>query len=529
MPRFGNLPLGRAALLVGLVATLAVVGPTASIVTPAHAQASVSVGADFRVALEPYGAWRHNRRFGDVWVPASRQRDWRPYTVGHWVYTDDYGWYWVADDQEANWGWITYHYGRWYRDADYGWFWIPNDVWGPAWVDWRYGDQYAGWAPEPPDEVIVEVQDEPAYWCFVGAGDLIAPSIATVLLPFDRRAEFFRRTALVNRPVMMRGPDRHFAVNPGIPPGNIAAIRGRPLPTYQVRPRVLAGTAVLPGAVQVRAADLGRDRERGNRPAARERVAMRDIIRSSSTVRPTRAAPQPQPLGRGEAGRLGATPPRAARNAAVEQGTAQRAPETPSAQRQQGEQRQTAAPQVGRGAERRRGNVTAPNAPPPTAQAPAGPREGRVDQRAGGRERNQPPSAIERRSRDRTPVAHAPSGNQGIVQRRPEARPPANRPSAVVTRPQVNRPPAVAARPQVNRPPAAPPTINRPPAFVARPAAPRPAPSPAAFARPAPPPAAARPAPPPAAFARPAPPPPPVRPATVGAAPHGGPGQKRPQ
>src|SRR5262249_8844841 len=151
------------------------------------------------------------------------------------------------------------------------------------------------WAPEPPDDVVVEVQDEPVYWNFVTAGDLIAPSIATVLLPFERRAEFFRRTALINRPVMMRGgPDRHFAVNPGIPPGNIAAIRGRPLPTYQVRPRVLAGTATLPGAIQVRAADLRRDG--GNRPGARERVATRDIIRSSSTIRPTRTVSQPQPL-----------------------------------------------------------------------------------------------------------------------------------------------------------------------------------------------------------------------------------------
>jgi hypothetical protein len=526
MPRNGNLRLGRAALLIGLVAGGLAVAAPASLVTSAHAQASVgvSVGADFRVALEPYGGWRHHRRFGDVWVPASRARDWRPYTVGHWVYTDDYGWYWVADDQEADWGWITYHYGRWYRDADYGWFWIPNDVWGPAWVDWRYGDQYVGWAPEPPDDVVVEVQDEPAYWCFVGARDLIAPSIATVLLPFDRRAEFFRRTALVNRPVMMRGPDRHFAVNPGIPPGNIAAIRGRPLPTYQVRPRVLAGTAGLPGAIQVRAADLQRQREGGNRPAGRERVATRDIIRSSSTVRPTRAAPQPQPLGRGEVGRLGATPPRAARNAAVEQGTAQRTPDNPSAQRRQGEQRQTASPQVGGREEQRRGNIRPPNAPSTTA----GPREGRVDQRAGGRERNQPPSAIERRSRERAPVAHTPSGNQGIVQRGPAARPPASRPPAIVTRPQVNRPPAVAARPQVNRPAAGPPPISRPPAFAARPpsrpiappaAAPRPAPPPAAFARPAPPPAAAR----------PAPPPPAARPATVGAAPHGGPGPKRPQ
>jgi hypothetical protein len=517
MPRIGNLRLGRAALLIGLAAgSLAVVGPSNLMVTPAHAQASVSVGADFRVALEPYGAWHHHRRFGDVWVPANRARDWRPYTVGHWVYTDDYGWYWVTDDQEADWGWITYHYGRWHRDADYGWFWVPDDVWGPAWVDWRYGDQYIGWAPEPPDDVFDEVQDEPVYWSFVTAGDLIAPSIATVLLPFDRRVEFFRRTALVNRPVMMRGPERRFAVDPGIPPGNIAALRGRPLPTYRVRPRVLAGTATLPGAIQVRAADLRR--EGGNRPAARERLATRDIIRSSSTVRPARAAPQPEPLGRGEVGRLGATPPRAARNAAVEQGTAQRVPGTPSAQRQ-GEQRQTASPQGGRGTEQRRGNIASPNAPPPTAQVPAGPREGRVEQRAGGSERNQPLSAAERRARERTPVVRAPSVNQSIVQHGPAARPPANRPAAIAPPPRVNRPPAIAARPPVNRPPAAPPTVNRPPAFAARPPS-----------RPVAPPAAApRPAPPPAAFARPAAPPPAARPSTVGAAPHGGPGQRRPQ
>ena len=466
MHRICILRLGRAALLAGFV-TGGLIASASLIVMPAHAQAiaGASVGADFRIALEPYGAWHHNRRFGDVWVPASRARDWRPYTLGHWAYTDDYGWYWVTDDQEADWGWITYHYGRWYRDADDGWFWVPGDVWGPAWVDWRYGDQYVGWAPEAPDDVV-DVDDDSAYWSFVTAGDLVAPNIATVLLPFDRRAEFFRRTALVNRAVMMRGSDRRFAVDPGIPPGNIAAIRGRALPTYQVRPRVLAGTAALPGAIQVRTADLRR--ERGNRPTARDHVATRDIIRSSSTVRPTRAAAQLQPLGRGEAGRLGATPPRAARQAAVEQGPAQRGPETPSVRRsQQG------------------------------GQAPTAPQ-----QRAAGRERNQPLNA------PRTPAARAPSPNQGVAQRGPAARPPANRSLASATPPPVSRPPAVAARPPVNRPSAA---------------APRPARPPAAVARPGPPPAAR----PPAAVARPAPPPAAARPTTTGAAPRGAVGQKR--
>ena len=68
---------------------------------PAAAQQRVSVAADFRGALAPYGAWHHNRRFGEVWVPASRRLNWRPYTVGHWVYTETYGWYWVEDVERS--------------------------------------------------------------------------------------------------------------------------------------------------------------------------------------------------------------------------------------------------------------------------------------------------------------------------------------------------------------------------------------------------------------------------------------------
>jgi len=27
---------------------------------------------------------------------------------------------------------------------------MPDDVWGPAWVEWRYDDEYIGWAPLRP-------------------------------------------------------------------------------------------------------------------------------------------------------------------------------------------------------------------------------------------------------------------------------------------------------------------------------------------------------------------------------------------
>lgn len=168
----------QAAALTGL---LWLPGSVLGAATPAAAQ-TVSLSVEFRTALEPYGSFRRIARWGDVWVPAHVSREWRPYTVGHWVYSDDYGWYWVSDRDEAPWGWVAFHYGRWVWDRDVGWAWVPGRQWGPAWVEWRRGSRHVGWAPLPPDDIIVEVRDEPRYWIFVRPRDFLATSIATVII-----------------------------------------------------------------------------------------------------------------------------------------------------------------------------------------------------------------------------------------------------------------------------------------------------------------------------------------------------------
>jgi hypothetical protein len=100
-------------LLAGAIAAafLTLAPVPAGTISPAQAQVSLSV--QFRSALEPHGRWERHARWGEVWIPANRPRDWRPYTLGRWVYTDDWGWYWIEDQSEAAWGLVTYHYGRW--------------------------------------------------------------------------------------------------------------------------------------------------------------------------------------------------------------------------------------------------------------------------------------------------------------------------------------------------------------------------------------------------------------------------------
>jgi hypothetical protein len=97
--------------------------------------------------LSPHGRWIEYPGQGYVWVPDAGD-DFRPYsTNGHWVYSDDYEWMWVSD---YDWGWAPFHYGRWDYDSYYGWYWVPGYEWSPAWVAWRDGGDYYGWAPLRP-------------------------------------------------------------------------------------------------------------------------------------------------------------------------------------------------------------------------------------------------------------------------------------------------------------------------------------------------------------------------------------------
>lgn len=100
--------------------------------------------------LTPYGTWI-SLDFGVyAWRPTIITRTWSPYRMGRWIWTD-YGWYW---DSYEPFGYIVYHYGRWHYDDYYGWIWIPDYEWAPAWVEWRYDDNYIGWAPLPPYAVF---------------------------------------------------------------------------------------------------------------------------------------------------------------------------------------------------------------------------------------------------------------------------------------------------------------------------------------------------------------------------------------
>ncbi len=154
--------------------------------------------SDFYAYLSPYGLWVSYAPYGYVWIPRDVGYYWRPYSLGRWVWTD-YGWTWMAQER---WGWLPYHYGRWGRDNRLGWYWVPGSVWGPAWVAWRWGGPYIGWAALPPGDDFQPGRgfgrrkfDIPGhYWNFVRGQEFMDPRLDRWIVPPERNVTLINYT-----------------------------------------------------------------------------------------------------------------------------------------------------------------------------------------------------------------------------------------------------------------------------------------------------------------------------------------------
>jgi hypothetical protein len=229
--------------LVGFIGVLAIAGSL--VPCPASAQDwSVTpppdgeVQASFDETLTPYGDWT-DVDGTRVWRPSVSVvgDDFQPYaTNGQWV-SSDYGWYFQSD---YPWGWAPFHYGRWALDPNYGWIWIPGTVWAPAWVDWRSGGGYIGWAPLPPIGWSVVVQPWRPYWCFVPAAHF-AGNFWTHRLPVENIHYAYSATSPVHQAVAFGGA-RWYA---GPPVAQVERVSAQPIQ------RVAGGfTPPAPGRIQ---------------------------------------------------------------------------------------------------------------------------------------------------------------------------------------------------------------------------------------------------------------------------------------
>ena len=190
----------------------------------------------FYTSLAPYGNWVNVSGYGLCWQPTVVCADpsWRPYCDrGRWVYSDC-GWYWLSD---YSWGWAPFHYGRWVSHANYGWVWSPDRTWSPAWVSWRYSNDYCGWAPLPPEACFTSGVGFTFHNRSVGFGfEFGLGAHHYNFIPFDRFCDYspsryrvspvyvqnvYNQTKFVNK-IRVKG-NNNTVINEGIDPAHVAA------------------------------------------------------------------------------------------------------------------------------------------------------------------------------------------------------------------------------------------------------------------------------------------------------------------
>jgi hypothetical protein len=205
-----------------ILLTLTMIGCLLPLAPRAQAQTDISLNF-FYDNLSAQGNWIEVGDYGYCFQPnvAVSNADWRPYSDGYWAYTD-VGWTWVSYE---DFGWATYHYGRWTNLENYGWLWVPGYEWGPAWVSWRTGGDYVGWAPLPPaghtvyegqaitGGVDVEFGIGPLYYNFVDIRYIGEPVLRGRILAPSRNVTIINQTVNVtnitynNSTVYNYGPD----------------------------------------------------------------------------------------------------------------------------------------------------------------------------------------------------------------------------------------------------------------------------------------------------------------------------------
>lgn len=352
--------------------------------------------------LSPYGQWVSDPQYGNVWVPNAGP-DFRPYgTGGHWVMTD-YGNTWVSD---YPWGWAPFHYGRWTFSPYYGWIWVPGYEWGPAWVSWRNGGGYYGWAPLSPGitfGVAVGGYSCPNdWWVFIQPQYMYRPDYYHYWGGPRGNVTIINRTTIINNTYINNSTHTTYVIGPR--PTEVQRFTHQNVPVYHIN------SASRPGAPSMNGSSLNIYHPMVNRA-------------SMNTARPANVMRAPQAIGNASpaAASSNRTP---AFHAVMQQRNPSLRPATSTTPAPQPQNR----PQV---------------APTPSRQTPM-PQQNRPQMQSQAQQQNRPQPQMSRPQvqpqPQNRPQPQRPQPQQQNWQQAPQQRPQQQRPQPQMSRPQPQAP-----------------------------------------------------------------------------------------
>lgn len=292
----------------------------AGMIASQRAEAKKYNGISFQVfydELSPYGDWVKDARHGYIWLPAVRG-DFHPYgSDGRWIMTE-YGNTWVSD---YDWGWAPFHYGRWYFD-DYfqSWAWIPGYDWGPAWVNWRTGGGYYGWAPLGPGVSInVRVNIPTFHWVFLPSHHIHHHYAYRYYAPHKTKVKIYNNTTIINNTVVYN--NRNYVAGPQR--REVERVTRTVVPVYNVQASNAPGrTAVSKNSVNLYRPEVQESRGRTTeiKPSRVLDAQQAKTTRSSRELNSTTPSRNSSP-NVNSGGRTVESTPRSSQNPSVSGGT----------------------------------------------------------------------------------------------------------------------------------------------------------------------------------------------------------------
>jgi hypothetical protein len=132
--------------------------------------------------------------------------------------------------------------------------WVPGRVWGPAWVAWRSGGGYYGWAPLGPS-ISININFPSFYWTFVPQTYITSHHIYNHYIPSTQVVNLYHNTTVIknnyriNNRVYVYGPKKQdiervtnsqvavYRVDRLNQPGQ-SQVEGRSVRIYQPKPSI---------------------------------------------------------------------------------------------------------------------------------------------------------------------------------------------------------------------------------------------------------------------------------------------------
>jgi hypothetical protein len=134
------------------------------------------------------------------------------------------------------------------QDMSYGWMWVPGYEWAPAWVSWRGGSDYYGWAPLGPGmSANISVGSIPYNnWAFVPSRYISSSRLNNYYVNPSRNVTIINNTTIINNNTVINNGNRtRPAYNPGPPVREVEQTTGSRIRQYNL------AQASKPGAPQV--------------------------------------------------------------------------------------------------------------------------------------------------------------------------------------------------------------------------------------------------------------------------------------